>query len=362
LYFSYTDDGGVTWSQPRQINNPTQRCSGGDIVIGRNGEVYITWAVVSASSPYSEQFIGFAKSTDGGNSWQVIEKAFQVNGIQGYLPQKQNIRVNGLPQIEIDLSGGERDGWIYIVTTQKNFGAAGSDPDIILHRSTDGGITWSNPVRVNQDELNNGRIQYFPAITIDKSGGINILYYDDRLTTSDSTGVFLSRSTDGGLTFRDYQISDHNFKPVAIGGLGAGYQGDIIALTSVDSVLIPVWMDNSTGNYQLWTSRINLGELTGVEDNENLPDEFLLYQNYPNPFNPSTKIKFQLKESGFTTLKIYDLLGREVYNLLEKDLKAGEYEIEFDLNRLNIHLNSGIYFYTLTSGSFLQTKKMVILK
>ncbi len=141
---------------------------------------------------------------DGGNTWQVTEKAFQVNGIQGMLAEKQNIRVNGLPRIAIDKSGNERDGWIYIITAEKNYGAAGNDPDIILHKSTDKGQSWSGPIRVNQDEFNNGKIQYFPAITIDKFGGLNILYYDDRLTTSDSTGVFLSRSTDGGITFKDF--------------------------------------------------------------------------------------------------------------------------------------------------------------
>ncbi|MCX8056506.1 MAG: T9SS type A sorting domain-containing protein, partial [Ignavibacteria bacterium] len=358
LYFSFSDDGGVTWSQPRQINSPTQRCAGGDIVIGKNGEVYITWAVVASTSPFAEQFIGFAKSTNGGATWQVTEKAFQVNGIQGQLSQKQNIRVNGLPRIVVDNTNSSRQGWIYIVTTQKNFGAAGSEPDIILHKSTDQGNTWSGPIRVNQDLLNNGKIQYFPAVTIDKFGGLNILYYDDRLTTSDSTGVFLSRSTDGGNTFQDYQISDHNFKPMAIGGLGQGYQGDLIALTSIENFLIPVWMDNSTGNYQLWTTRVNINLLSEIESENLHPINFTLHQNYPNPFNSSSKIKFTIPERNYVKLQVLDLFGNVLLNLMDEILEKGEYEKVIDADKLS----SGIYFYRLTYKGYTITKKMVLIK
>lgn len=358
LYFAYSDDGGKSWSQPVQINNPTQRCAGGDIAIGKNGEIYLTWAVVASTSPFSEQFIGFAKSTDGGSSWQVTEKAFAVNGIQGQLPEKQNIRVNGQPKIAIDTTGGERDGWIYIITTQKNFGAAGNDPDIILYRSTDKGLSWQGPIRVNQDSFNNGKIQYFPAITIDKFGAINILYYDDRITTSDSTGVFLSRSTDGGNSFTDYQVSDHNFKPEAIGGLGQGYQGDLIAITSIDNLLIPIWMDNSSGIYQLWTTRINIDQLIGVENEISQSKNFILEQNYPNPFNSETTIEFEVPDDGDVKLEVFNILGGKLRTLIEKRLKRGVYQITFNAE----NLPSGIYFYQLKSLNRVITKKMIFLK
>lgn len=358
LYFSYSDDEGLSWSQPQQINNPPQRSAGGDIVIFRNGEIYLTWALVSSTSPFSEQFISFAKSINGGQSWIVSEKIFQVNGIQGTLPAKQNIRVNGLPRIAVDTTGGERDGWIYIVTTQKNFGAAGSDPDIILYRSTDGGNNWSGPIRVNQDQINNGKIQYFPAVAIDKFGGINILYYDDRNTTSDSAGVFLSRSIDGGNTFIDYQISDHNFKPIAIGGLGQGYQGDLITLTSVDNYLIPIWMDNSTGIYQLWTARININELTGVETEKTIPSSFELKQNFPNPFNSRTKIEFVLPENLFVQLDVIDIYGRIVQTVVKDFLTAGIHSVEFEAQ----NISTGIYFYRLKNSHGEIVRKMLYLK
>jgi len=101
---------------------------------------------------------------------------------------------------------------------------------------------------------------------------------------------------------------------------------------------------------------------TDVED-EVLPDKFVLYQNYPNPFNPSTTIKFKLPEDGFTTLKIYDLFGKEVATLINDKLSAGTYEVKFSSDELkNKSLTSGIYFYQLKSGKYSEMKKMILLK
>lgn len=92
--------------------------------------------------------------------------------------------------------------------------------------------------------------------------------------------------------------------------------------------------------------------------NGNIVAGFELFQNYPNPFNPSTKIKWHTSESGFYSLKVYDVLGNEVKELVNEFKPAGTYEIEFDQKGLT----SGIYFYRLKSGYFEQTRKMILLK
>ena len=81
-------------------------------------------------------------------------------------------------------------------------------------------------------------------------------------------------------------------------------------------------------------------------------------QNYPNPFNPSTKIRFSIPSSEFVTLKIFNELGKEVESLVSSKLSAGTYEA--DWNAAN--LNSGVYYYRLQAGSFLQTRKMLLVK
>ncbi|MBL7129119.1 MAG: T9SS type A sorting domain-containing protein [Ignavibacteria bacterium] len=357
-YFSYTDNIAGSWSSPAQINNPPQRCQGAEIAMAPNGVVNVCWAQVTNTSPFTEDRVGFASSGNGGANWTVLENAFDMNGIQGILPSKGNIRVNGLPRLDVDKTGGTRNGWIYIVTTQKNLAPAGTDPDIIMNRSTDEGQTWSSGIRVNQDPLNDGKIQYFPAVHVDDSGGVNVLYYDDRNTTSDSTGVFLSRSTDGGSTWKDIEMSDHNFKPTPIGGFGQGYQGDNIALMSTNNNLISIWMDNITGVYQLWSVIADISSLGIQRIGTSVPSEFELKQNYPNPFNPATTIQVYIPVNDFVELTVYDISGKEVAELINQELKAGVYNVSF----ASSGLPSGVYFYTLRSSEFVQTRKMLYVK
>jgi len=359
---TYTDNSAQSWSTPILINNPTQRSAGGEIAMGLNGEVYVCWAGVTDTSPFTEDFVGFASSSDGGSTWSAEEIAFDMNGISGLLLDKGNIRVNGLPSIAVDTSGGSRNGWIYIITTQKSLTPAGSDPDVILNRSTDGGTTWSPGIRVNQDQLNNGAVQYFPAIHVDEFGGVNIIFYDDRNTTSDSSGVFLARSEDGGNNWSEFEISDHNYKPLPIAGTPQGYQGDNIDITSSSGKLWPVWMDNSTGSYQIWTVPIEISSVGVNEQGDNFLSNFQLQQNYPNPFNPVTNIKYRI---AYVIMKVYDVLGNEVTTLVSKAKPVGEYEVVFSGDGLP----SGIYYYRLQvypvsggTGSFSETRKMILLK
>jgi len=96
-----------------------------------------------------------------------------------------------------------------------------------------------------------------------------------------------------------------------------------------------------------------------VDESENtLIENFKLFQNYPNPFNPTTTIKFQIPKFSFVTLKIYDMLGNEITTLIQEEKNVGKYEVSFDAYQLA----SGIYFYKLQAGSFIETKKMLLLK
>ena len=99
---------------------------------------------------------------------------------------------------------------------------------------------------------------------------------------------------------------------------------------------------------------------TGIDKGNfnTLPREFILFQNYPNPFNPSTTIQFQIPNSSFVNLKVYDILGREVTTLVNEEKSAGVYEVEFNAD----DLSSGIYFYTLKAGKYLQTRKLILMK
>ena len=101
------------------------------------------------------------------------------------------------------------------------------------------------------------------------------------------------------------------------------------------------------------------GEIVTSVDHGNIsPSAFSLSQNYPNPFNPATTINYQIPELSFVQFKVFDVLGNEIAILVNEEKLAGEYEVEFN----GKELTSGIYFYQLEAGNFIQTKKMILLK
>jgi photosystem II stability/assembly factor-like uncharacterized protein len=95
-----------------------------------------------------------------------------------------------------------------------------------------------------------------------------------------------------------------------------------------------------------------------INSNTLLPEKFVLEQNYPNPFNPSTNISYSIPQSSFVTLKVYDVLGNEIIVLVNEEKPSGVYEVKFDVS----NLSSGTYFYQIKTSSFVQTKKMILLK
>ena len=98
--------------------------------------------------------------------------------------------------------------------------------------------------------------------------------------------------------------------------------------------------------------------IVGVEDNGSIPTKFNLHQNYPNPFNPTTAIKFEIPKESYVTLRVYNSIGKDVAELVNRELSAGQYQISFDAK----DLPSGIYYYKLQAGEFTQTRKMLLVK
>ncbi len=106
------------------------------------------------------------------------------------------------------------------------------------------------------------------------------------------------------------------------------------------------------------TGTITANPIGIIKLSNEVPETFTIGQNYPNPFNPRTAISFQLPVNSFVTLKVYDILGREVSVLVNEQLKPGTYEVEWDAT----DFSSGDYFYRITAGSFTQTNKMILMK
>ncbi len=129
--------------------------------------------------------------------------------------------------------------------------------------------------------------------------------------------------------------------------------------TSLVSDVVSADLDNVTrpqgSGYDIGSFEFN--NLTSVKNNLN-PNNYILYQNYPNPFNPSTIITFRIAEFGFISLKVYDILGKEIAALISKDLSPGSYNVKWDASKYS----SGIYFYQLAVDNYIQTRKMTLIK
>mgnify|MGYP000026492615 FL=1 len=274
----YSTNFGQTWSSSVNLSStlsPGSHAQGVNVQTGPNGEVYVAFAIYD-NWPTGEDAIGFAKSTDGGVTWTKsrVYGALTPNGsfnfgIRGNI-KPTSIRVASFPSMAVDRSGGPNNGYIYITWPQRGVTPAGSDPDVVMIRSTDGGTTWSAPVRVNDDALNNGKDQYFPWCTVDQTdGNLYVVFYDNRETTNDSSGVYMAVSYNGGISFTNFRVSDQNFRPKPIAGLAGGYQGDYIGITAANGKIYPFWADDRTGNYQAWLAEVTVGPPCPVDPASN---------------------------------------------------------------------------------------------
>ncbi|MDQ3020935.1 MAG: T9SS type A sorting domain-containing protein [Bacteroidota bacterium] len=117
---------------------------------------------------------------------------------------------------------------------------------------------------------------------------------------------------------------------------------------------------NLTQSFNRANIQFELSLLTGLASNSiySIPEVFSLSQNYPNPFNPTTKINYSLPVSNHVSLKIFDVLGKEVVNLVNQRQNAGAYSVEFNGG----NLSSGVYFYRIDAGEFTDIKRMVLIK
>jgi hypothetical protein len=138
-----------------------------------------------------------------------------------------------------------------------------------------------------------------------------------------------------------------------------GSDGDTISLQlSVTDIWGGIFPNTGPTQYYIDDYVIErLDTVVGIND-YSLPTKYILKQNYPNPFNPTTKIRYQIPELSFVTIKVYDVLGNEIAILVNEEKSIGNYELEFNA----VNLSSGVYFYQLKAGDYLETKKMLLLK
>ena len=418
-------DEGINWSSPVSVSD-LSNVQGSFPAVGPNGELYVTWLGFN-----NTRQIMFDKSTDGGVTF----------GTDVVISDAIN---SWFPHMAVDLSNGPRKGYIYVTWGDERNG----DDDAFLSYSSDGGETWSSVIRVNNDPVGNGKLQYWPSVSVSELGEISIIFYDTRNTVNNNfIETYLARSTDA-LTFTNELMSTEP-SPTSIPNNDVRF-GDYIGIDSYGGIVVPIWTDERAGGFDMdiYTAKINpllpvelktftarivdgntiLEWSTATETNnfgfeiqrsynngENgggwftagfvegqgtttsihnytFTDKGLgktvyyrlkqidyngayrysevlkvnsvsiktieLEQNYPNPFNPSTKIRYQVANDDFVNLKVFNSMGEEVVALVNSYQLAGSYEVKFD----GSDFAGGVYFYSLSAGSFSEMKKFVLLK
>jgi len=241
--------------------------------------------------------------------------------------------------------------WIFYTT-----GTTGSI-NLNCIASTDAGVTYGAPVVIgslpSRDEY------WFDAQHYTfGSGGVDLIYYSDTLQAGAPTNAtdrmyYTSAAINTPGTFAaSTQFSEH-----APGWSANGYIPFLVEYYDSGGDAAAFWIGQDGANKRLYMDR--LSAVTGISSNGNeIPEKFNLSQNYPNPFNPVTKIRYQLPTHSKVVIKIYNILGSEVLELLNENKEPGIYEVEFNANNLSI----GTYIYKISADNFVQTKKMILLK
>jgi hypothetical protein len=228
-----------------------------------------------------------------------------------------------------------------------------------IFRSTNGGTTWSGsfaggadlPRLITFNDALNGFICW------------NVLSY----RTTDGGNTWLSALISGGFSYSglagagsSFFVSDLStvWRSTNLGiSWTSSFTANIGTLNHMDFVGVGTnargWIVSQTGGIaSAWFT------VTDVNEADGKPSAFALFQNYPNPFNPSTRIEFQVPTFGFVNLKVFDILGREVATLVNENLQAGNYKMNFDASGLS----SGVYLYRMQAGDFVQTRRMMVIK
>ncbi len=355
-----TTDGGLNWNRDYIKDNNffgiyfTNQSTA--IIVGDYGAIY--------------------KSTDNGVTWDKqtsgvanqLRDVFFINKDTGWIVGGGIIlkTTDGGKNWSIQKSGIEKILYSVYFSDENNGITVGAGGKIL--RTSNGGTEWlpqpsgttNTLYAVSLIDSMNGWIVGSGGIILSLTQGSNLV--DPEMTTlllnpiNNSTGIsttaeFIWEGTPGA-AFYEVQISyDSIFTK--------------ILSTFTDLKDTSIVIDNLlNGTMYFW--RVKTVDLAGFEKwsdpwnftTEELLINFTLYQNYPNPFNPKTRIKYDLPTKEFVKLKIYDIIGEEIVTLINEEQTPGKYEVEFD----GSNLSSGVYFYKIEAGEFVETKKLVLMK
>jgi len=367
-----TTDGGSTWARQSIADS----YGTGDLhaVSFSNNNTGIAVGTVFSTAPGYPTYLGtWSMTTNGGSNWSFGGGGMGI--LDGIFCISANVKifVGNRGVIGRTTDGGSSWYAVYPYVTTANLkgitfadvnkGTVVGDSGTIF-RTTDGGTTWIRQLSGTSNALKG-------VSFIDANIGIAVGDSGTILHTTDGGATWTSQSSGTLVTLRGVSSTDVNT------GIAVGDSGTILRTTNGGAA----WMIQMSGttNRLMGISFIDVdtgtvvgdggtilhtstGGTAGVKDDPgyttHIPDKCALKQNYPNPFNPSTNILFHVQSKTFVSLKVFDLLGREIATLVSGELSAGDHIQPW--NAANI--SSGVYFYRLQAGAFIETKRLIVLR
>jgi hypothetical protein len=334
--------------------------------LGTASDSITAFAVLGISVYAGTSSRGVYRSTNNGTSWTAINNGLTTVYVYSLAALGANIYAGMAGRIFVSTNGGanwtlgtgEPLSGIFVSLAGLGTSVFAADRyNNDVYKSTDNGMTWS-ALHTN--------IIYPYALT---ATATNVY------AGSHGNGVYVS--TDNGTTWGSAAggTLDGYVNALATDGTAiyAGTDGGVYCLPSSSGSWGPVNTDLAVlkvtsclvtgGTLFVGTAgggawKRALTELSVGPSSNEVPAQFSLSQNYPNPFNPNTTIKFELPTSSHVSLTVYDILGREASVLVNEKREAGAYEVKFD----GSNLASGVYFYRIQAGSFVQTKRLLLLR
>jgi hypothetical protein len=408
--------GGVQWAKTIGGSSIDEACSivqttdggyiaaGSTISFGAGGyDVYIVklaasgtlqWSRTIGGSSFDEAY-SIVQATDGGYVFAGETTSFGATGGDMYIVK---LDASGTPQWSRTIGGSTSedafsiiqaaDGGLVITGITNSFGAGGFDTYIVKLNSS-GMLQWSKTIGGTGDDygysvkqtIEGGYIMAGFTYSFGATSG------DMYIVKLDNSGIPQWSKTIGGSSFDEaFSIIQTTDGGYAAGGYAFGPANGNMYIVKFDSAgntcgngTNPASLSGTSGTANLQASIVTNPTssvtspvpststsgtvtticITAIQPLSNLiPSSFELYQNYPNPFNPMTKLKFQMPKSGIAVLTVYDALGKVVQVLVNQELSAGTYEVDFD----GSNLTSGVYYYRLNTGDYYTAKKMILLR
>jgi hypothetical protein len=317
IYCKRSTDAGINWGTDKRLtSDPAFSDKPSDAVSG--SVVHVVWV---DERDYEFGEIYYKRSTDAGVSWGADTRLTNDAGGSG----EPSVTVSG--------------SVVYVVWYANRSGEVG----IYYKRSTNGGVSWGADTQLSNDPIGSAG-SYDPSVTV--SGTVVHVVWTD-LRDVNNPEIYYKRSTDAGVSWgADTRLTNDS-------------AGSFDASVSVSGTVVHVVWTDERNFSDIYYKRNPTGNSIGIINiSSEVPDQFSLSQNYPNPFNPSTIIRFKIKDSRFTTLKVFDILGREVATLVNEQLKPGTYEADWNAS----NYPSGVYYYKLLATDYTETKKMILIK